>query len=314
MSIFLVSLENDGEGGAGVFAATCNDLGWVKLISSKSSFLIVRLMIIIYHITKTSDKVRIVANDDVLWIILRLIFPGRKVDCIFHGVSYHNKPSGRARIYRLAFKIFARAPHNTFIAVSDRLKMLLESYAHFPESRLQVISELPLSSAFGPPPDGVRKFKNSALVVSSLRKSKGIDRATTIFRNLREHFGYGNMQICGAGKYTPDAGPTIRYLGPISREKLIEQYHHANYLIHLPREPESYGLVVREALACGLVVVCNQNAFSGQIESNKIIVVSEELFSVRDLVRSLEIATAHREGVLFKESCQMWINFFKEDQ
>jgi glycosyltransferase involved in cell wall biosynthesis len=67
--------------------------------------------------------------------------------------------------------------------------------------------------------------------------------------------------LVGAGPIRPEnwALPNVRLLGPKTQPQLAELYRAADLLL-LPSVGEGYPLVIQEAMACGLPVICGEDS------------------------------------------------------
>jgi glycosyltransferase involved in cell wall biosynthesis len=90
------------------------------------------------------------------------------------------------------------------------------------------------------------------LIVSRLVPAKRIDLAVAAFNALRRP-----LVVVGDGRHRrfleAQAGPTVRFLGWVSRERLIECYARCSALV-LPGQ-EDFGIAAVEAQACGKPVI-----------------------------------------------------------
>lgn len=97
------------------------------------------------------------------------------------------------------------------------------------------------------------------IFVGSIIMRKGIDTLLEAFEKIRMRCGEVSLRFVGGnGEALPllkeNLSETITYAGPLSQVRLIEEYQHADCFI-LPSRNDSYGMVVAEALACGLPVI-----------------------------------------------------------
>jgi len=96
-----------------------------------------------------------------------------------------------------------------------------------------------------------------ALFVGRFVEKKGL----AILRALAIRRPDLQILLVGAGPIRPEnwALPNIRVLGPLPQESLSALYGATDFLL-LPSAGEGYPLVVQEAMACGLPIVCGQDS------------------------------------------------------
>lgn len=99
---------------------------------------------------------------------------------------------------------------------------------------------------------GENDVKENYLVVSAFAPYKRVDIAIDLFNERREP-----LTIVGSGedqkRLRAMAGPTIKFEGAVSRERLRELYRNSKALIY-PGE-EDFGIIPVEAMACGTPVI-----------------------------------------------------------
>jgi len=120
--------------------------------------------------------------------------------------------------------------------------------------RDSVVIEPPVDTDFFTPSEGEDAAGDYDLVVSALVPYKRIDLAIEA-ANLTKR----RLLVVGNGpeeaRLRAIAGPTVEFLGPAGRERLLGFYRDCRALI-LPGV-EDFGIVVAEALACGRPAVVN---------------------------------------------------------
>ena len=106
------------------------------------------------------------------------------------------------------------------------------------------------------------------LFAGRLVKSKGVfqllEAYSSVNENLRSHLG---LVFAGDGPLRPElehfaksiCPGTIRFAGFVQRDDLASYYGLADCLV-FPSHSDPWGLVVNEAMACGLPVICGQSA------------------------------------------------------
>ena len=116
--------------------------------------------------------------------------------------------------------------------------------------------------------DELKLPKRYFLSVGRLVRSKGVfellDAYSSLSENLRSRVG---LVFAGDGPLRPELervaksiGPaTIRFVGFVQRDELASYYGLADCLV-FPTHSDPWGLVVNEAMACGLPLICGQSA------------------------------------------------------
>jgi glycosyltransferase involved in cell wall biosynthesis len=115
---------------------------------------------------------------------------------------------------------------------------------------------LPLFSAIQPPPGNARLSRHARprfLFVGRVTASKGIVPLVEEFATLPEH----ELLVVGDGELRSTLErrfancPNIRFLGQIPQSDLIPLYEAATALVFPSLAPETFGLSIVEAFACG---------------------------------------------------------------
>jgi glycosyltransferase involved in cell wall biosynthesis len=129
-------------------------------------------------------------------------------------------------------------------------------------ARLQVLTT-PIDLARFRPASGVPSQPPYIVSVSRLMRGKGIRQLIQAFRTVADRTRDVELHIVGEGPERADLadlgaqlglGSRLRLRGPLHDAELIEAYRNAR-LFALASRQESLGIVVLEALACGLPVV-----------------------------------------------------------
>lgn len=106
------------------------------------------------------------------------------------------------------------------------------------------------ASLFGLPTTGAL-----ALFVGRFVEKKGLSVLRTLARRRPDL----NFALIGSGPIRPESWglANVRVLGPRSQAEIAELYGAADFLL-LPSVGEGYPLVIQEAMACGLPVICGE--------------------------------------------------------
>ncbi len=151
------------------------------------------------------------------------------------------------------------------ICVSNALKK--EIIAISPESakKLSVIPNM-TDTAFFHPKEGVTRPHSSFrfLCVAHLENAKGVDLLIKAFASLNSNdAGAPELVVAGDGKQRRElhklckrlpAGHKVFFKGALPRSGVLHELQQADALV-LPSRFESFGIVLIEAMACGLPVV-----------------------------------------------------------
>jgi len=94
-------------------------------------------------------------------------------------------------------------------------------------------------------------FNNKILFVGRYTKIKGFEDLINVARELKEI----NFYLVGDNHFKPDL-PNLKNIGEVENSKIFKQYDKCSTLI-LPSYTETWGLVILEAMARGLVVLAS---------------------------------------------------------
>lgn len=123
------------------------------------------------------------------------------------------------------------------------------------ESGIAPVQVLPHFSTLAPPPSPKERKagKPGFLFVGRVTASKGIAELLAQFARYPEYdidvVGDGDLRAALERKYREH--PHIRFLGPCPQSDLVERYRNATALVFPSLAPESFGLTIAEAFACG---------------------------------------------------------------
>lgn len=139
----------------------------------------------------------------------------------------------------------------TYIANSEHTRQQVASYYQ----RDAIVVHPPVKTDYFTPAPGKTNRTDDWLVVSALEPYKRIDLAIDA-ANKANH----NLIIVGGGSQRARlqnlAGPTVRFMGRISKERLRHLYRTSRLMLF--PQVEDFGIAAVEALACGLPVVARR--------------------------------------------------------
>lgn len=107
--------------------------------------------------------------------------------------------------------------------------------------------------------------QKALLFVGNLRRQKGIFELVDIFGGVSERHRDAQLVIVGKGEFREDLNSKVAALGLSERVRFVSEvdyevmpsyYSSAAVLVH-PTHEETFGMVVLEAMACGLPVVAS---------------------------------------------------------
>ena len=180
----------------------------------------------------------------ILLAVFYKIFRNPKVRIVvtFHGsdIYHYQQPS---YIYRKCSYYV-----NQFIFVSEKLRSKF-----YRDVEAKVLSAGVLDLYYEPAKQQPIK-KYDLIFVGHLDKNKGIDRLIPLLETINYSL---NVAIVGEGDNQPElikGNCTLNYLGQKSPVELCQIYNSSKFLINLSRN-ESFGLVMTEAMACGVPVI-----------------------------------------------------------
>lgn len=97
----------------------------------------------------------------------------------------------------------------------------------------------------------------------------------------------GGNKVAELEQRCSDAGLSARFTGYLSKEKIAEELHQADYFLHASTI-ETFSIVVAEALSCGLPVVCsNTGALPELIDNSNGLLCENTLSSWTEAIQKL---------------------------
>jgi glycosyltransferase involved in cell wall biosynthesis len=203
---------------------------------------------------KTFDVIHVHYYFPTIWYALIYKFlrnPKVKIIVTFHGGDVYSYPDPKW-FYRVANRFVA---HRIF--VSQGLKDSFFKPA--PES---TVLSAGILDRFSPSVSKTPKAKiYDILMIGHLIHRKGVDRLVNLMKSLDGHL---NIGVIGEG---PDyhmienysGRHTLTYLGMRSPEQVISDLHQSKFLLSAARD-EAFGLVMSEAMGCGVPVIATTTA------------------------------------------------------
>jgi len=170
-----------------------------------------------------------------------------KIVVTFHGSDIYLYPTP-GPVYR-----FSSGFVDKFIFVSEKLKQRF-----FKPVSASVLSAGVNDLFYEPQTTAIKQF--DFVFVGNLNKNKGIDRLEAILENFQRKL---TVAIVGSGdssfieRLAKNENVSIRYFDYCSAQQLVTIYNESYMLINLSYN-ESFGLVMAEAMACGLPVIATQ--------------------------------------------------------
>ena len=132
----------------------------------------------------------------------------------------------------------------------------------------RAIEVMPLFSAFPVPDEAAPVSSSTFLIVGRVTASKGVEPLLRVFARLPQFellvIGDGDQRAVLEKAYA--ASPNIRFLGPLPQADLAQHYARAAALILPSLAPETFGLGVVEAAACGTPALVAASA-GGAVET-----------------------------------------------
>jgi glycosyltransferase involved in cell wall biosynthesis len=157
------------------------------------------------------------------------------------------------------------------VAISRVVKEQIEHFTG-PSDRIRVVPNAVDETIFTLAPNGVRPVPNRVLFVGAIRRVKGVDVLLHAMRILKDHGRDVELVLVGEGlfkRHRDYQGQMVQmaaqlgladrvdFAGPLQGSELAAALHRSAVLV-LPSRAESLGVVLVEALACGIPVVATR--------------------------------------------------------
>jgi glycosyltransferase involved in cell wall biosynthesis len=175
--------------------------------------------------------------------------PKVKIVTTFHGndIYYYKKFTWW---YRWCFSF---VDHSIFVTQKLKEQFFKQKLPH----TILCAGMLPIFSS-SKPKDSVKKY--DFIFVGTLDKNKGALRLKKLLAVIPDSY---TVAIVGAGMYEEDfitlaKEKNIDYFNFCTAQQLVDLYHQTKWLVNLSYN-ESFGLVITEALACGLPVLATKS-------------------------------------------------------
>jgi L-malate glycosyltransferase len=142
------------------------------------------------------------------------------------------------------------------------------------------------------------KVENKMLFVGRLDAFKGALRCVKAFERVSERYPEATLTIIGDGEeYVPirnfigqrsKLASKVQLLGLLSKEEIAVEMQKASFLV-FPSKHESFGLVVAEALSCGLPVITTNRTAPREFvnKKNGLLVDPESIDEIADAMISM---------------------------
>lgn len=235
--------------------------------------------------------------------------PGIRVFCYAHADARFLCGTGKKvgltvkkRIFRDTFRRADRA-----VAISNAVKQSLVEYLGVPEAHIAVVYNGAVLSRFHPAehrPAGPLRL----IYVGRLIEEKGVQNTLAALAQLTD-VDY-RFTVAGDGDYRESLQALAKELGIADRVEFLgtrsdvpELLASADIFIHLPDCAEGFGIALVEAMASGLICICNDRGALPEILEDGvsgIIVKHGELEALPKLLRSLIPGSAQWETMRAK--------------
>lgn len=242
-------------------------------------------------------------------LLARRRWPGIRVFCYAHADARFLCGTGKKvgltvkkQVFRYTFRRADRA-----VAISNAVKQSLMEYLGVPEAHIAVVYNGAVLCRFHPAelrPAGPLRL----IYVGRLIEEKGVQNTLAALSQLTD-VDY-RFTVAGDGDYREalqtlakelGIGDRVEFLG--TRADVPELLAAADIFIHLPDCAEGFGIAVVEAMASGLICVCNDRGALPEILEDGVsglIVKSGDLESVSGLLRRLVPGSAQWETMRAK--------------
>jgi glycosyltransferase involved in cell wall biosynthesis len=166
-----------------------------------------------------------------------------KIVVTFHGSDIYSypKPSG---IYRFPFRFVS---HSVFVSNSLRQRFFVNT----------VPSDIICAGILGSYQEKNTIKNFDIIVVGMMNKNKGMDRLLAVLDDYEPGL---RVAVIGQGEYVEaikacnNVRHSVTYLGQCTPLEVADYINQSKYLLSLSRH-ESFGLVMAEAMACGVPVI-----------------------------------------------------------
>ena len=203
-------------------------------------------------------------------------------------------------------RILQRQLHDLHIANSESQGRWLKGHAFIPENRMVVIPN-GVDTAHFSPADTATGDKLRVVCVAQARAEKRIDLIMRCAARIlaKPEFAHVTFTYVGDGvmgaqwrREAQQLGLCERFIFAGAQTDLLPFYRGADLLVHAA-ERESFGLVLAEAMACGLPVVASAAAGPREIimdgATGKLVPIADEAGFQAAIERYLQDATMLRE-------------------
>ncbi len=187
-----------------------------------------------------------------------------------HGIVYKkdfHDPERNILRDKLALVSHIRAQIASKVVVNSHyMKRLTSSYYKIPKNKITVIPNGVDTKGFTPSGDKINLDGDPAILyVGKISLEKGIDVLIKALRLLKDDLRKAKLHIVGSGSWMDraillaqklDVHSYIRFHGKVPHSYLPYVFRGADIFV-LPSRVEAFGIVLLEAMACGLPVVAS---------------------------------------------------------
>lgn len=161
-------------------------------------------------------------------------------------------------------QIYSNCDH--IITVSKALNEGIKSYFS-PTATIQIIGNFIDHEFFNISPDNELNSEFSFITIAALEYYKGIDILLYAFSQFIKRHSNSTLKIVGDGVLknelqklcvTLNIQHNVMFLGQLAKKEIVNNLNNTNVFI-LPSRFEAFGIVIIEALACGVPVICTKS-------------------------------------------------------
>jgi phosphatidylinositol alpha-mannosyltransferase len=192
----------------------------------------------------------------------------------------------------------------TITAVSPAATTYIDHYKHSPVTYIPNGIDLKL---YYPTADNTKSDKQTIVYIGRLEARKGVKYLLKAYAQVAQNHSNVNLVIAGDGpdklkleKFAVDqALPRVRFQGFISMNDKIKLLQHASLFSAPALYGESFGIVLLEAMACGIPVVAGDNPGYASVlkDSGRLSLVNPEDTPAFSRQLELMLEDEHLRGV-----------------
>lgn len=197
------------------------------------------------------------------------------------------------------------------VSVSNGLKDHILKYTNNEE--LRVIPNIVNIKKFNISPQKSSSNKFTFLTVCYLNNNKGLDILLKAFSRLSKQSEDINLVICGDGRekqnlinLSKELGieEKVNFVGAVSRDEVNLQMNRANCFV-LPSRFETFGVVLIEALACGLPIISTKTSGPSDIvtKDNGLLVNIDDVEQLSEAMNNIYENIEEYNSIKIRQSC-----------